>query len=211
MMAFPLASEPIPRSSELDPGVLERCQRGDPVAFRAFVVRFERPVFALISRVLGRGPHVEDLAQETFLKAFRALPRFDPAGSAALSTWLFTIASRTAIDAVRKRRVDERRFAEALQLDAGSPRTPEEETARTCTRRAIQQALADLPVDQRAAFVLFELYGMDLNEVGHALDVPAATAKTRVFRARRKLQAALKAEHSDDGSRAKNESKETIG
>ncbi|HMR08166.1 MAG TPA: sigma-70 family RNA polymerase sigma factor [Polyangiaceae bacterium] len=182
------------REDELDPGVLQRCRQGDPLAFRAFVVRFEKPVFALLSRVLGRGPHVEDLAQETFLKAYRALPRFDPEGPAQVSTWLFTIATRTAIDAVRKRRVSERALADSLQqVDVEHADTPERQAELTRVRRAISQALGELPVDQRAAFVLFEIHGLSLPEVAEALDIPAATAKTRVFRARKKLEDALSA------------------
>jgi RNA polymerase sigma-70 factor (ECF subfamily) len=198
MMAFPMAA-PEPRENnredELDPGVLRRCRQGDPLAFRAFVVRFEKPVFALLSRVLGGGPHVEDLAQDTFLKAHRAFSRFDPDGPAKVSTWLFTIATRTAIDAVRKRRVSERALAESLDTAAESrhEETPERQTELTRIRRAIRAALGDLPVDQRAAFVLFEMHGLSLPEVGEALDIPAATAKTRVFRARKKLEDALSA------------------
>ncbi len=197
MMAFPMAAPKLrasEREDELDPGVLQRCRQGDPLAFRAFVVRFEKPVFALLSRVLGRGPHVEDLAQETFLKAYRALPRFDPEGPAQVSTWLFTIATRTAIDAVRKRRVSERALADSLQqVDVEHADTPERQAELTRVRRAISQALGELPVDQRAAFVLFEIHGLSLPEVAEALDIPAATAKTRVFRARKKLEDALSA------------------
>lgn len=196
-MAFPMAAPKLrasEREDELDPGVLQRCRQGDPLAFRAFVVRFEKPVFALLSRVLGRGPHVEDLAQETFLKAYRALPRFDPEGPAQVSTWLFTIATRTAIDAVRKRRVSERALADSLQqVDVEHADTPERQAELTRVRRAISQALGELPVDQRAAFVLFEIHGLSLPEVAEALDIPAATAKTRVFRARKKLEDALSA------------------
>ncbi len=198
MMAFPMAAPKLrasEREDELDPGVLQRCRQGDPLAFRAFVVRFEKPVFALLSRVLGRGPHVEDLAQETFLKAYRALPRFDPEGPAQVSTWLFTIATRTAIDAVRKRRVSERALADSLQHEPEVEHadTPERQAELTRMRRAIGEALGDLPVDQRAAFVLFEIHGLSLPEVAEALDIPAATAKTRVFRARKKLEDALAA------------------
>ncbi len=75
------------RDREIDRATLVRCKSGDPLAFRAFVVRYERPVFALLSRMLGSGPHVEDLAQETFLRAYRAFPGFDPDGAARPSTW----------------------------------------------------------------------------------------------------------------------------
>ncbi len=73
---------------------LDRLRSQDPLAFRAFAVKHQRQVFAPISRMTGRGPLVDDLAQETFLKAYRALPSFDPAGPARISTWLLTIATR---------------------------------------------------------------------------------------------------------------------
>ncbi len=197
MMALPMAapaSEP-----ELDSALLERCRAGDPLAFRAFVVRFQGPVFALLSRVLGRGPHVDDLAQETFLKAYRGLSGFDPKGPAKLSTWLFTIATRVAIDAVRRRRVSERLFVEGLEAtersdsQATTAASPEREAELARVRRGIVSALGELPVEQRAAFVLYELHGLSLSEVGEAMSIPAATAKTRVFRARKRLEDALSA------------------
>src|SRR5205085_2861984 len=94
-MAPPLVQPAAPRD-ELDRATLLRCKARDPMAFRAFVVRYERAVFALLSRVLGHGPHVEDLAQEAFLKAYRAFPSFDVDAPARPSTWLLTIATRLA-------------------------------------------------------------------------------------------------------------------
>src|SRR5579859_5748235 len=91
-------------SIELDAATLEGCRARDPEALRRFVVRYQRMVFAFFSRTLGSGPHVEDLAQETFLRAFRALPRFDVTGPARPSTWLLTIATRLVQDERRKRR-----------------------------------------------------------------------------------------------------------
>jgi RNA polymerase sigma-70 factor (ECF subfamily) len=94
--------------AELDELTVARAQRGDDRARRELVLRYQRPVFALLSRMLhGRASHtsVEDLAQETFLKVFRALPGFDRQGSARLSTWILTIATNLAIDELRRRRV----------------------------------------------------------------------------------------------------------
>ena len=90
---------------ELDEATLAACRLGEPQALRRFVVRYQDLVFAFVSRSLGRGPHVEDLAQEVFMRAFRALPRFEPSGAARLSTWLLTITSRLVVDARRKRRL----------------------------------------------------------------------------------------------------------
>src|SRR3954453_14488095 len=105
-VAFPRSREgssPAP----LDGAGLARCRAQDPMAFRAFVVRYERMVFALLSRMLGHGPEVEDLAQETFVRAYRAFPDFDLTGAAKPSTWLLTIATRLALDARKKRKLDQ--------------------------------------------------------------------------------------------------------
>lgn len=168
-----------------------RLKTGDPVAFRAFVVRHERMVFALLSRMLGHGAEVEDLAQETFVRAYRALPDFDPCGAAKLSTWLLTIATRLALDARKRKRLDREPLDEAS--GAVAPSTPELTLERRQLGEAIAAAVAMLPDDQRAALVLAEFHGLSLAEIAEALDVPLNTAKTRLFRAREKMRAALDA------------------
>jgi DNA-directed RNA polymerase specialized sigma24 family protein len=85
-----------PPAPELDEKTLERCKGGDRMACRAFVVRYERLVFAFLSRALGRDDHVLDLATRTFLRALRAIPGFDSSGSMKLSTWVLSIAARQA-------------------------------------------------------------------------------------------------------------------
>jgi RNA polymerase sigma-70 factor, ECF subfamily len=187
-LAMPNETE-APRES--DRATLGRCKAGDPVAFRAFVVRYERPVFALLSRMLGRGAHVEDLAQETFLRAYRGFSTFDLDGPARPSTWLLTIATRLALDVAKKRPL---RLAPIDEADAVSaPSTPESERARAELGRAIAQAARELPDDQRAAFVLAEFHEFSIAEVALALDIPENTAKTRLFRAREKMRTKLDA------------------
>src|SRR5512146_1135026 len=88
---------------ELDRETLASCARGDPVALRRFVVRYQPLVFAYLSRSLGHGVHVEDTAQEVFLRAFKALPGFDVRGPGRPSTWLLTIAAHLVVE-TRKRR-----------------------------------------------------------------------------------------------------------
>jgi RNA polymerase sigma-70 factor (ECF subfamily) len=187
----------------LDAGVLVRCRMQDPMAFRAFVVRYERMVFALLSRMLGpRGARaeVEDLAQEAFVRAYRAFPSFDPSGPAKVSTWLLTIATRLALDARKKKRVEHgasdadeaERRSEAATAPAHG--TPEAALERRELGRAIAAAAMTLPDDQRAALVLAEMHGLSIAEIAEALDVPENTAKTRLFRAREKMREALRAE-----------------
>jgi len=190
-VAFPRAREsqsPAP----LDTGVLRRCRAQDPMAFRAFVVRYERSVFALLSRMLGHGPEVEDLAQETFVRAYRAFPDFDLDGPAKVSTSLLTIATRLALDSRKKKRRDTEPLDDAVPPAAGS--TPELTMERRELGHAIADAAAQLPDDQRAALILAELHGLSILEIAEALDVPENTAKTRLFRAREKMRAALRGE-----------------
>jgi RNA polymerase sigma-70 factor, ECF subfamily len=177
-------SAPVPAA----PYPWARLREQDPLAFRAFVVAHQRAVFALLSRITGRGHHVDDLAQETFMRAYQALPRFDPGGSATVSTWLLTIATRLAIDAKRKKD-----FGSIGSYDdrPGTHRSPEAESNNSALGRALEKAAAELPDDQRAALVLAEFHGFSLAELADALGIPEATAKTRVFRAREKMKAAL--------------------
>jgi RNA polymerase sigma-70 factor (ECF subfamily) len=188
-VAFPRSGEEAP-PLPLDRAVLVRCCAQDPMAFRAFVVRYERMVFALLSRMLGRGPEVEDLAQETFVRAYRAFPAFDLDGPARPSTWLLTIATRLALDARKKKRPDRTSLDETHETSTAS--TPETALERRQLGRAISEAAMSLPDDQRAALVLAELHGLSIAEIGHALEVPENTAKTRLFRAREKMREALK-------------------
>jgi RNA polymerase sigma-70 factor (ECF subfamily) len=192
--AFPRSREGSP-PAPLDVAVLERCRAQDPMAFRAFVVRYERMVFALLSRMLGHGPEVEDLAQEAFVRAYRAFPEFDLAGPAKPSTWLLTIATRLALDARKKKKLDQ------TSLDDDDPSqhartgsTPEIALERRQLGRAISDAAARLPDEQCAALVLADLHGLSNAEIAEALGVPENTAKTRLFRAREKMREALKSE-----------------
>ena len=191
MSAFPRSREGSP-PAPLDVAVLERCRAQDPMAFRAFVVRYERMVFALLSRMLGHGPEVEDLAQETFVRAYRAFPEFDVNGPAKASTWLLTIATRLALDARKKKKLDGASLDDAEEASTGS--TPELSLSQRQLGRAIADAAEQLPDDQRAALVLAEFHGLSILEIAGALGIPENTAKTRLFRAREKMRESLKSE-----------------
>lgn len=176
-------------STELDAATLEGCRAGEPAALRSFVVRYERMVFAFLSQSLGAGPHVEDLAQETFLRACRALRRFDVAGPARPSTWLLTIATRLVQDERRKRRP----VAAPLDADlAAALETPETERQRAELGRALSKAARELSDEHRDVFVLAEFHGLDMKEIGQVLSIPEGTVKTRLFRARERLRVLLR-------------------
>lgn len=191
-----LATIPRPeRAPELDEVTLLRAQRGDDAACRALVSRYERPVFALIGRLVGHGHRalVEDLAQDTFLRTFRALAGFDRAGPAKLSTWILTIATRLAIDELR-RVVPPRAPLEAAEAVAVAPRG-EAEVERRLLGARLAAALAELPVDQRAVVLLSDVHECSLDEIARGLALELGTVKSRLSRARARLRAALEELH----------------
>jgi RNA polymerase sigma-70 factor (ECF subfamily) len=194
--ALPLLGASLARPAiepELPLAMLEACRRGDAGALRAFVVRYERLVFAFLSRTLGAGPRVEDLAQETFLRALRAFPRFDPSNPARPSTWLLAIASRLVQDERRRNRHGAVPVERSIEgHDPPSPTTPETERNRSELGRAIARALDELPGEQRDAFVLAEFHGLEMKEIARVLAIAEGTAKTRLFRARERLREILK-------------------
>jgi len=175
--------------AELDRATLARCKSQDPLAFRLFVGRYERTVFAVLGRISGRRD-VEDLAQETFLRAYAAFPQFDLDHASRPSTWIVTIAARLALNE-RSRQGRSTPLEDAAEPVHGV--TPETERARAELGDAIASAAASLPPDQRAAFVLAELHDLSTAEIASALGVPENTAKTRLHRAREKLRQLLAA------------------
>jgi RNA polymerase sigma factor (sigma-70 family) len=177
---------------ELDAITLRRAQRGEAAACQALVELYQHRVFALIGRLLGprQATRVEDVAQETFLDVFRGLAGFAPLGPARLSTWILTIATRRAIDDVRRRAGETSRRAE-LPDDVIDPRAGVDQ--RTGLGRAIEAALHALPPDFRAVFVLREVHGLGHDEIARALALDATTVRTRLFRARAALRATLAA------------------
>ncbi len=185
-------AEPAPGPRELDELTLRRAQRGEDAACTALVERYQRAVFALLGRMVGtrRAAVVEDLAQDAFLDVFRALPGFRPDGGARLSTWILTIATRRAIDELRRPRRDGDDAALAGLADARAARG-DAAVHRAELGRAIERAIAALSPDHRAAFLLREYHGLDYAEIAAALAVDVGTVKSRLSRARAALRAAL--------------------
>jgi RNA polymerase sigma-70 factor (ECF subfamily) len=176
-------------NEELDELTLVRAQRGDAAAERALLERYQRPVFALISRMLsGDRSATEDLAQETFLRVFRALPGFERSGPARLSTWVFTIATRVTIDHLRRAKVRAVPVEGATESAARGPEVVE----RRELARAMERAVSALPADQRAAFVLFHFHERSHAEIAAALEVEVGTVKSRLSRARAALRESLR-------------------
>jgi RNA polymerase sigma-70 factor (ECF subfamily) len=181
-----------PAGAEVDEVTLRRAQRGDEGACRAVVEGYQDRVFALIGRMVGAGRRavIEDLAQETFLQVFRGLGGFSPLWPARLSTWILTIASRRAIDEVRRPVRDGDSDAEPVAVERADERVLRGEVGA-----AIERALAALGPEQRAAFLLREYHGLDYADIARALGVDVGTVKSRLGRARAALRAALAEVH----------------
>jgi RNA polymerase sigma-70 factor (ECF subfamily) len=183
--------------------VVERARSGDGEAFRELVERHSRPLFRLAYRMTGSESDAEDVVQETFLKAYRQLARFD--GRASFGTWLHRIATNCALDIVRARRRRGEQFSEP-SASAGDVRSftddlvdsaPSSEPAPDRlamggeTRRRVAEAMNDLSPVERAAFVMRHFEGVSMEEIGHVLGCQTGAAKHSVFRAIQKLRRAL--------------------
>jgi RNA polymerase sigma-70 factor (ECF subfamily) len=164
------------------------------------VRRYQRPVISLIAHMTGDRALAEDLAQETFVKAFRSLAAFDT--TRRLSSWLFRIAHNTAIDAMRRARPQQAVAHAALDSgDATTADAADEPSAppapdpveRRELGSALEAALAELRPDQRAAIVMRYESGLSFDEIGTVLGVPEVTARSHVHRARKELARLLTA------------------
>jgi RNA polymerase sigma-70 factor (ECF subfamily) len=168
---------------------------GSQSAFEQIVRRYQRPVITLIARIVGDRALAEDLAQDTFVKAFRHLAAFDPARR--LSSWLFRIAHNTAIDQLRRSRSAQSQI-ESASIDPDQPDEPisaptPDPLEHEALGRALQDALAQLRPDYRAAIALRYDEGLPFDEIGRVLNVPEVTVRTHVHRARKELSRLLTA------------------
>ena len=159
-------------------------------------MRYQRPVHAVIGRILtgvASAAEVDELAQDTFLRVFRSLPEFEPEGPGRLTKWVLTIASRLAIDELRRHRLPITAVDDAT-LEATASGS---EDQATVGRRASELlgALAALTPEQRTVFVLREFHDFDYDELARALDIDPGTVKSRLSRARSALRALLSEAH----------------
>ncbi|MBX3465247.1 MAG: sigma-70 family RNA polymerase sigma factor [Planctomycetes bacterium] len=173
-------------------------QQGDQAASRAIVEALHRPVLATIFRFLGQGHQreVEDLAQEVFLKVFRALDRFDPS-RAKFTTWVYTFVRNHCYDVLKRRRVPTTSLhstgEDAPPRDVEDRRElrPVQEAENQELGRRIGEALAALGEDQRMAFILREYESLDYREIAAITGVNEGTVKSRLFRAKATLRQQL--------------------
>ena len=170
--------------------VVDRARSGDSEAFRVLVERHSRALFRLAFRMTGNESDAEDVVQETFLRAYRQLAKFDE--RATFGTWLYRIAANCAVDPVRARnRRGEHAPAEAAPDPVAVQPLPDRLAMSGQMRERLAAAMNELSAAERTAFVLRHFEGMCMEDVGRALGCQTGAAKHSVFRAVQKLRRAL--------------------
>jgi RNA polymerase sigma-70 factor (ECF subfamily) len=168
-----------------DEELVARSRGGDLDSFNQLVLRWERPIYALAYRVIGREEDARDVTQETFLRAFRALSGFK--GQAKFSSWLYRITLNLCRDWIRReRRTPIAPTPEGVDLvelagEAADAESIEELVSRKELGRAVAKAMALLPDEQRTALILKEYHGLTFQEIADLLDCPLSTVKTRLY------------------------------
>lgn len=184
---------------DVDAELVARVQRGDKRAFDLLVLKYQRKIMRLLSRMIREPAEVEDVAQEAFIKAYRALPQFR--GDSAFYTWLYRIAINTARNwqvASSRRPVtlnaieseDGETFNQIDNLTDIS--TPESQMASRQIVETVNAAIAALPEDLRTAIVLREIEGMSYEDIAQSMGCPIGTVRSRIFRAREAIAAQLR-------------------
>jgi RNA polymerase sigma-70 factor, ECF subfamily len=184
---------------EVDQQLVERAKRGDKHAFELLVVKYQRKLARLLSRFIRDTAEVEDVTQEAFIKAYRALPSFR--GDSAFYTWLYRIGINTAknyLVAMGRRAPtstefnndDAEGFEEAERLRDFN--TPENELMSKQVARTVNQTMAQLPEELKTAITLREIEGLSYEDIANIMNCPIGTVRSRIFRAREAIAEQLR-------------------
>lgn len=185
-------------AQQADQLLVERVQQGDKRAFDLLVLKYQHKIFGLISRYIRDADEVQDVAQEAFIKAYRALPKFR--GDSAFYTWLYRIAINTAKNylVARSRRppstdVD---VEDAEYYETGSSlkdiESPENALYGAELKQVVEDAIQALPEDLRTAVTLREFEGLSYEDIADIMDCPVGTVRSRIFRAREAIERQVK-------------------
>lgn len=185
-------------SRDSDSQLVQRVQAGDKQAFDVLVLRYQHKLVKLISRYIRDPQEAQDISQEAFIKAYRALASFR--GDSSFYTWLYRIGVNTAknhLVAQGRRPPDadvDAEDAERFDIDTGlrDQDTPEAEVAREEIERTVVESLEALPEELRTAITLRELEGLSYQEIAQVMDCPVGTVRSRIFRAREAIDKRLR-------------------
>jgi len=199
-------------AADADAELIERFKRGDRRAFEMLVVKYQRRIERLIARMVRDVDLVEDIAQETFIRAYRALPQFR--GDSAFYTWLYRIAVNSAKKALSDMKRDpvitEAAFAlrdeddetSRAETELTDGETPESLLASKEIAAAVNSAIEALSEDLRQAITLREIEGLSYEEIAEAMNCPIGTVRSRIFRAREAIAERLRPHvEAKDGKR----------
>lgn len=187
-----------PKRADVDQMLVARVQRGDKAAFDALVRKYQHRIVKLVSRYVRDNSEVLDVAQEAFIKAYRAIPGFR--GDSAFYTWLYRIAINTAknyLAAESRRLVDhdvDLQDPEQYEIQArlSDMDTPERLLLTEEIQHTVERAIDELPEDQRTAIILREIEGMSYEEIAQTMACPVGTVRSRIFRARETIDGKLR-------------------
>lgn len=196
------------RQQALDQELVRRVQRGDTSAFDALVRKYQHRIVGLIGRYVADWSECQDIAQETFIRAYRAMGNFR--GDSQFYTWLHRIAVNTAKNHLvaqnRRPPTDDIEVGDAEQYDTAirlrDNDTPERELMRQQVEQTVVRVVADLPQELRDAISLREVDGLSYEEIAQRMDCPIGTVRSRIFRARDAIDAQLKPLLGDTGDGA---------
>lgn len=183
--------------AQVDQLLVERVQKGDKRAFDLLINKYQHRIISLVARYVNDQAEAMDVAQEAFIKAYRAIDRFR--GDSAFYTWLYRIAINTAKNwlVARKRRPPtsdiDATDAEQYGMDSRlrEQGTPEHELMRDEIKRTVFDTIAELPEDLRTAIMLREMEGMSYEDIAITMDCPIGTVRSRIFRAREAIDEKL--------------------
>ena len=184
---------------ESDLVLVKRVQRGDKTAFDLLVRKYQHKVVKLVLRYVRNPAEAEDIAQEAFIKAYRALPQFR--GDSAFYTWMYRIAINTAKNSLASRDRSPIRYdldltdpeeSHSVQTKLQDPDTPEGMALTEEIRHIVNSAIDALPEELKTAIVLRELDGLSYEEIAAAMECPVGTVRSRIFRAREAIDKRLR-------------------
>jgi RNA polymerase sigma-70 factor (ECF subfamily) len=187
-----------PLVKEVDIQLIARARSGDEIAYRTLLEKYERAVFSICLRMVRNRDEAADLAQDSFIKVFAMLERYNP--SYAFSSWLFKITSNLCIDYLRKRRIETFAMDEPISGDKGDIQRqyeapdpdPETEYIRKEKMERLTEAIENLPPHYRIMLILRHQENLSYEEIAESLEIPLGTVKARIHRAREMLKASFK-------------------